>query len=264
MRNVGIDDFFKMGKNYQILKENEGDLTYLELHCLLFDYATILESANMEITKEALEQFDFDKKWSEIMEKSEKKYYKNRLVPIDKLSVFQEIIKIVEVTFFAELSYKRVYELTEKRYSFKKLLHEPNLLFAKNVFNHLPEVAQYDFKESCKCLAFDRFTACAFHSLRGTEGVLKFFYENLYNTTTKNKSWYFFISKIVRDSKSCIISPPVSREITDVLDLIRDFYRNKTQHPHLIYSSDETQDLLTHCIRSVNQIISELKQRKLL
>ena len=49
-------------------------------------------------------------------------------------------------------------------------------LFAPNVLNSLPPIAQFDFGEAGKCIAFERPTAAAFHILRATEGVLRFYY----------------------------------------------------------------------------------------
>jgi len=47
------------------------------------------------------------------------------------------------------------------------------------------------------------------------------------------------------------------------IDSLRRHYRNKTQHPQLTYTSDESQDILGTCIKMVNDIVSDLKARKI-
>ena len=138
-------------------------------------------------------------------------------------------------------------------------------LFSKNTFHNLPTIAQYDFKEAGMCLAFDRFTASAFHLLRGTEDILKFFYETLLNKKSKiTDTWGTYSTEITKAVKSSNLKPEPSSELMMNIDNLRIFYRNKTQHPDKIYNQDEAQDLFGVSIKTINEIIFDLKQRKLI
>ena len=50
----------------------------------------------------------------------------------------------------------------------------------------------------------------------------------------------------------------LSSDLLDLLDRIRDKYRNPTQHPELKYTIDEAQDLLGVCIEAINKTMKEI------
>lgn len=56
----------------------------------------------------------------------------------------------------------------------------------------------------------------------------------------------------------------ISEELLNNLNNLRKFYRNKAQHPQMIYNSDDVQDLLFNCIKSINEMIQDLIKRKLI
>jgi hypothetical protein len=68
------------------------------------------------------------------------------------------------------------YIVSERRFRSDYLIKTPNSLFASGVYGKLPKLAQLDFAEAGKCLAFERPTAAAFHMLRGTESALRNYY----------------------------------------------------------------------------------------
>lgn len=138
-------------------------------------------------------------------------------------------------------------------------------MFSKETFVLLPTIAQFDFNESGQCLAFDRYTACAFHSLRGTEDVIKLYYEKLFAVSaTEKDTWGNFETAITTGIKNGTITPTPDEQLVINISSLRKYYRNKTQHPQNTYSSDEAQDLLSLCIKTVNEIIVDLRNRNLI
>lgn len=164
----------------------------------------------------------------------------------------------LNTVIYAELQGRIVYVITEKRIKVEKLLDEIKDLFAQNIFNELPDLPRFDFKEGGKCIAFERSTAGAFHVLRGMEGITRWFFDKFTSSSGCKDNW----GNIVTNLKS-LSSPPPS-EILDQLDAIRVNYRNPTAHPELTYTNDEVQDLLSECIAVVNRIVKHLKDKNLI
>lgn len=122
-------------------------------------------------------------------------------------------------------------------------------LFATGVFSKLTELAQYDLKEAGKCLALNRNTASAFHTLRATEECLKqFCFCSIKQKRLKKPMWASMIEALRK--KETNQPSPV---ILDTFDMIRRHYRNPTQHPEKIYD-EEAQDLFNLCITVINQV----------
>ena len=86
-----------------------------------------------------------------------------------EVTELKEIMKELRPTLLAEAGGTVAYVISERRYPIEKLLDDPGSLWATDVFRDLPQLAQYDFGEAAKCLAFERPTAAAFHMLRATE-----------------------------------------------------------------------------------------------
>jgi len=159
-------------------------------------------------------------------------------------------------TLEAEAHEKKAFVVSPKRWAVDTLLKEPSSLFAKDVFVEISEMVRYDFQEACRCLAFERSTAAAFHVLRGTEAMLRDYYCSVVKQkrlTEKKRMWYPMVEQMRKRR-----SPPPS-EILDTLDQIRQNYRNPTQHPEAIYDIDRAQDLIGICIPVINQMAREMR-----
>lgn len=190
---------------------------------------------------------------------------KDEIINPDLWKSIVEKLNKVDSTLDAELNTKIAYLLDEKRFTNEILLGKIHQLFSKDTFALLPTIAQFDFEESGKCLAFDRYTACAFHSLRGTEDVIKMYYEKLFSITATNRdTWGTYETKITTAISNGTITPTPDEQLIINIGSLRKYYRNKTQHPQNTYSSDESQDLLSLCIKTVNEIILDLKKRSLI
>jgi len=153
-------------------------------------------------------------------------------------------------TLDAELSTKYAFRITPKVIETEKLLERVPDLFAPSAFSRLPEIAKFDFTEAAQCIAFERPTAAAFHVLRGTEAVLRVFYETTVRTKRiKNRMWGPLVTDM-RGRSKC----GVHGVLLNHLDHIRNAFRNPTQHPEAKYDIHEVQDLWSLCVDAVNRM----------
>lgn len=191
-------------------------------------------------------------------------YISLRNFPIDaRLSKEQadevlEGINVVTNVLKYEATNLRAYIISDKRLDVNKLLSDVSTLFPKNVFYSLPDVAQYDFTQAGKCIAFEVPTAAAFHILRGTEDVLRSYYSALLPSAvpSPNLLWGPMVTALRGMATD---SPP--KELLDNLDNIRVSFRNPTQHPDKRYDLDEVQDLFNLCVDVVNRVAKDSFRR---
>ncbi len=170
----------------------------------------------------------------------------------DEASKLGDIMNDVRKTLFPEADGNVAFIVTDKRIDVNKLLSDMPGLMAPSVFNSLPDIAQYDFIEAGKCIAFELPTSAAFHILRGTEGVLRHYYCSIVRRNRAELLW----GRIVESLRRRRIPPPVP--LLDNLDNIRRSFRNPTQHPDKIYDIQEVQDLFGLCVDVINRMIALL------
>lgn len=172
----------------------------------------------------------------------------------------KELAKIAtELTpiFEAESKHINTVVLIEKRYEIGKLMGNVAGLMAKGIFEALPEVAQKDMQEAGKCLALHRATAAAFHTLRATESMIKKTYLHyIRRNRLKKPMWFGMVEALRKKSRN-----KPSGELLDQLDIIRENYRNPTQHPEKIYDIEEAQDLFGNCVSALNLMTKSIKSK---
>lgn len=166
-----------------------------------------------------------------------------------------DAIVTIEKIVFSEACITEYYVIPERRFNGDYLLSKPMNLLKKGVFEKLSEMAIFDFTASCKCLLYGEGTACAFHILRATEETLKHYYYLYKKTNRLKKPMWGPMTNELRSKKG--IKP--DNIILDTLDLVRNSYRNPTQHPVVRYDIDEAQDLFGICIDLINKMGVELK-----
>ena len=167
-------------------------------------------------------------------------------------------IKDIRKTLLAETAGKVAFIVTDKRIDVNKLLNDVSMLMAPEVFSELPQVAQYDFKQAGRCIAFEIPTAGGFHLLRGTEAVLRHFYRSIVKRDrVKTLLW----GPMVEHLRNRRTPPPAV--LLNNLDNIRQSFRNPTQHPDKIYDIQEVQDLFGLCIEVVNRMVKSKHWQKL-
>ena len=168
-------------------------------------------------------------------------------------SLSQEMM-VLERHVLSEGITKKVHVIPERRFNSNYLLNEQENLFKKGVFDKLSELAQFDIKSSCRCLLFGEGTAAAFHILRATEEVLKnYYYHHKKQKRLKKPMWGPMLEELRSKTKN---KPPAT--LLNSLDLIRDSYRNPTQHPDATYEIDGAQDLFGLCLDAIGKMADEL------
>lgn len=170
----------------------------------------------------------------------------------DEASELRDIMGDVRNTLFAEAGGNVAFIVTDKRIDVDKLLSDVPALMAPGVFNSLPDIAQYDFIEAGKCIAFELPTSAAFHILRGTEAVLRHYYCSIVRRNRAELLWGPMVESLRRRR-----TPPPA-PLLDNLDNIRRSFRNPTQHPDKIYDIQEVQDLFGLCVDVINRMITLL------
>jgi len=163
-------------------------------------------------------------------------------------------IYALERIVFAEAQTKNIYVLPQRRFHSDYLIRNQDKLFEDGVFEKFSELAQYDIKSSCRCLLFGESTASAFHILRATEAVLKDYYlHHIKRKRLKNPMWKAMLCELRRKKQK---KPPTV--LLNSLDLVRESYRNPTQHPDAIYDINSAQDLFGVCLDVLGKMANEL------
>ncbi len=165
----------------------------------------------------------------------------------------KNIIREIRGTFAAEAKGIYTYIVTDKRLGTEKLLNHMEDLFAPNVFEQLSAVAQYDFREAGRCIAFERATAAAFHLMRGIESILRQYFKAIVQPEKTDFSWGEMVYEVKKAR-----DPRTDRNTLKHLDHIRSAFRNPTQHPDKIYDVQEAQDLFFIAIDVTNRMVSEI------
>jgi len=163
-------------------------------------------------------------------------------------------IFVLERHVLSEGVTKIVHVIPERRFNSDYLLNHQYKLLKPGDFEKLPELAQYDFKSSCRCLLFGESTAAAFHILRATEGTLKnYYFHHKKQNRLKKPMWGSILIELQKKTRN---KPP--QTLLNSLDLIRDSYRNPTQHPDATYDIDGAQDLFGLCIDVIGKMAKDL------
>lgn len=265
MINVNIYDYYSFGFNYYLILNDSARRTNSDYYLWVKKCLNRIEKLDMPVTASSMNLKSFQQEIDKLKIAAENETTKDILVDEELRQTILKKLKEIDHTLDAEISLKSAYVLEEKRVSNNILLGEIHKLFPKGYFTLLTNIAQFDFNECGYCLAFNRYTASAFHALRGTEEMLKVYYEKITNiASTEKDNWGAFITGIQNEIKQGKLNPPPTEELLINVDNLRKYYRNKTQHPQLIYTSDEVQDLIPYCIKTITQIINDMKSRKLM
>jgi hypothetical protein len=176
----------------------------------------------------------------------------DRIITSEELQRMSDIMLIVEKMVYAEAQTKKIYILTEPRFSLDSLINKPWQMFAKGVFICLPKIAAYDVSEAFMCIVLSRATATAFHILRATEATLREYYcQVVKRGRVKQTMWGNMVNHLRTRRKP-------DESLLQRLDYIRDTYRNPTSHPEARYTIEQAQDLLGLCIDVINAMSKTL------
>lgn len=178
----------------------------------------------------------------------------DRTLTPDEAKELRRLVTRLRPTFRAEALGKHVFAVTDKRVEVARLLDGMPSLLADGAFQRLPQLAQHDFAEAGKCLAFERPTAAAFHLMRAAEASVRALYSAKTGLAHGGQPW----GPLTAELRTKAAVPVV---LLNQLDNVRTSFRNPTQHPELIYTMDDAQDLLFSCVDLLNRISTHLPER---
>lgn len=256
MEKTNIFDYWAFGYNYYLLRlDCEGLIIHGPTSSLIYhleEFFYYVDKLNLQVTNEASSNI------REIYLQA-KKMPKDAYVDSKFASEITKEINNIDTTLDAELKLRDAYLITPKRFNLNHLLDEPSELFGVDVFSLLPQICRFDLASSGMAISYNLPTAAAFHLMRGTEGVLRFYYCTIVKRKRVNPLLWGNIITHLRQRKD---TP--KKSILDSLDNIRVNFRNPTQHPEARYDIDEAQDLLAVSIDAINRMIKDLKKRDLI
>ncbi|WP_369253325.1 hypothetical protein [Geodermatophilus amargosae] len=188
--------------------------------------------------------------------KEEEGWEKTRTLTPDEQKRLKKTASSVRTTMLAEAAGQIAYITRDKRYDVGRLLNDVPSLMAPGVYEGLPSLAKFDFEQAGRCIAFEMPTAAAFHSMRGTEAVLRDFYLRLVlQKRLKPPLMWFAMTEALNKRRS-----PPPEVLMNNLDNLRKSFRNPTQHPDKVYDIEEVQDLFALSIDVVNRMSKHLKE----
>jgi hypothetical protein len=176
---------------------------------------------------------------------------------VEETAAIKEASYQVQTVMFAEAQGVLAHVTSDKRFAIDRLLNDVSSLMSPGIFNKLPDIAKYDFGEAGRCIAFEAPTAAAFHLMRGTEDVLRYFYCSIVKRDRVSLMWGPIIADLRKKRK-----PPPAILLSN-LDNLRAGFRNPTQHPEKIYDVEEAQDLFALSIDVVNRMMKHLDTRSI-
>ena len=253
MESVELLDLTLLGSSMRIFQESMTDIT-CDSYVLHMEH--ILEKLEKLEFGVSLSSYSIEK-FKQIINLAKKESVKSRaLSEIEGVDIkdLKQSYRDWHAVITAEARSKKAYIVSGKRMDIKKLLTDVSSIFATSCYQKLPAIAQYDFAEAGKSIAFSMPTAAAFHILRGTESVLRAYYIRHVKTRRMKEDqrmWGPILLALKTKKK-------VSKNLLEDLQIIKNSYRNPTQHPEMIYDLDMAQDLFGRCIDVVNQMAKDL------
>lgn len=166
-------------------------------------------------------------------------------------------VEKLDATLDSEMKIRKAFVVTPKRFDLKHLLEAPLQLLGETSVDTLPEIAQFDFSNACRCIAFSLPTSAAFHLMRCVEGMLREYYCTIVKRDRVDPLLWYAMVKHLQARRH---SPP--KALLDHLDNIRANFRNPTQHPDARYDMEEAQDLLNVVVDALNRMCRDLTSRK--
>jgi hypothetical protein len=163
---------------------------------------------------------------------------------LDAFSAMYRLLTEFEIILNRELSDLPLYSVEEKgNLSRLKLINGASAGYSAGTLAKLSSRIIEEIDESGRCLAFNRPTACGFHILRALElSTSAYIVANLgaAKLPPQNRcNWGAYID-VLRTGRA-------PKEITDLLQIIKDDYRNPIMHPEEILAPEEAANLFCVC-----------------
>lgn len=178
-----------------------------------------------------------------------------KMIPSWKVYGVSSAAKEFETVLAAECQVLDTYFVSKRgAYSTADLVEHAHHQIPLPLRGLLPQQTIDDLDQAGKCIAFDLPTAAAFHLLRGTEAVLRKYYDRIVpgakKATPKMPNWGVYI-KLLKEHGAEV-------KITSLLDHLRDAYRNPVLHPEENYADQSAQVLFGVCVSAIVMMVTEI------
>lgn len=200
-------------------------------------------------------------KWEDLMASFPAKTEDGEEEPISSWLVAEvrEAAKEFETVLRTECQLMDTYFVSKKgAYSTKDLVENAHHQIPEPARSALPEQSKIDFDQAGKCIAFDVPTAAAFHLLRGTEEVIRQYYELIVpgpkKAAKKMRNWGVYI-KLIEDHGG-------DQSVISILHHMRVVYRNPVTHPEENYTDELVQVLFGLCVSAVVLLLQATSKAK--
>jgi hypothetical protein len=167
----------------------------------------------------------------------------------------KDAVRQFEIVLNKELNDLPVFCVGEKgNYSLTRLIKGASGGYPATATAKLPDKTRNEIDEAGRCLAFARPTACGFHILRAVELVVKAYIVKLgLPMPPPNRcNWGEYI-QILRTGNA-------PKEVTDLLQIIKDDYRNPIMHPEELIEPDEAVSLFGICQSTIEILCRHIPQ----
>ncbi|WP_159737921.1 hypothetical protein [Vibrio atypicus] len=250
MKDRSSYDYIHIGLILRALQHGSYSYKFAVEHVKLL--LELLEEVNFEVSISFTDADDF----YEIIETIDNKHEEdpNATLPDEEIEELSKQLNGLEKVVFAESSTKKIYTIPSRRFNSKYLLNTPERFFTDGHFDALSDMAKTDISSASRCIVFGEGTAAAFHILRATEDTLKqYYFLHRKQKRLQKPMW----ANMVDQLKAKKTNGP-SKVLLDSLNMVRESYRNPTQHPEATYTIDTAQDLFGVCIDVIGKMAKEL------
>lgn len=182
------------------------------------------------------------KEFVEIAEKDENKDKELGTLHAYRLS---SALSSFEAVLIAEFGLMPIFLITPKKgYDLSTLIYAGQALFPPDLQAKVPQ-ASLDIAKGTQCIAFEMWTAAAFHFHRATESVLRKYWESVLpgRQHPGNKTIGDYLRALAKSRKG---SPKLKSALRDLKDLDR----NPVLHPEYSLSNIEETDALMGMVRN--------------
>lgn len=168
----------------------------------------------------------------------------------------QELKKDLRLVFLQETSTIPIYLVSPKEcYDVAMLLESGQALFPKEILTKAPETAM-DMSEVGQCLAYERNTACGFHTFRVVESVLRRYWKEV-SDEEADQPKPMTLGNIASQLKKNEFG---SEKAVEALKQMSRLHRNPIAHPDVILTSDEAIAAIGMARSVITAMLSELPE----
>jgi len=196
-------------------------------------------------------------KWEEMISKIPKQGESEEALPYWTVYRIKEAANEFETVLRNECQLMDTYFVTKKgAYSTIDLVEHAHYQVPEPTRGKLPDETKKDLDQAGKCIAFDVPTAAAFHLLRGTEAVIRQYYDAVVpgpkRASGKMRNWGAYLRLLSRHQGD--------EKVISLLTHMKDMYRNPVLHPEETYDDERVQVLFGLCVSAIVLIKTALSE----